>query len=99
MVDLAKTEEARKLLEIFASPSVVGRAFVTTPETPADRVAILRAAFVAMLKDDAFLADAKKINFDLDPMPGAELQSYFASASYPADLIERAKAIAKMAGY
>ena len=31
MVDLAKTEDARKMLEIFASPSVVGRAFVTTP--------------------------------------------------------------------
>ena len=99
MVDLANTEEARKLLEIFASPSVVGRAFVTTPETPADRVAVLRAAFVAMLKDDAFLADAKKINFDLDPMPGAELQSYFANAAYQPDLIERAKAIAKVAGY
>ncbi len=99
MVDLAKTEEARKMLEIFASPSVVGRAFVTTPETPADRVAILRAAFVAMLKDEAFLADARKINFDIDAMSGAELQAYFASASYPADLIARAKEIAKTAGY
>ena len=52
-----------------------------------------------MLKDEAFLADAKKINFDLDPMAGAELQSYFTSASYPPDLIERAKTIAKQAGY
>ena len=99
MIDLAKDDEARKVLEIFASPSVVGRAFVTTPDTPRERVDTLRAAFVAMLKDEAFLADAKKINFDIDAMPGAELQSFFAGASYPDPLIERAKAIAKQAGY
>jgi tripartite-type tricarboxylate transporter receptor subunit TctC len=99
MVDLARDDESRKVLEIFASPSVVGRAFVTTPDTPPERVEALRAAFLAMLKDETFLADAKRINFDLDPMPGAELQSYFTGASYPPDLIERAKAIAKQAGY
>ncbi len=99
MVDLAKTEEERTLLEIFASPSVVGRAFVTAPETPSERIDTLRAAFVAMLKDEAFLTDAKKINFDIDAMPGAELQTYFTGASYPPALIERAKAIAKQAGY
>jgi tripartite-type tricarboxylate transporter receptor subunit TctC len=99
MIDLAKDDEARKVLEIFASPSVVGRAFVTTPDTPQERVDTLRAAFVAMLQDEAFLADAKKINFDIDAMPGAELQAFFASASYPDPLIERAKAIAKQAGY
>jgi tripartite-type tricarboxylate transporter receptor subunit TctC len=99
MVELAKTEEARKVLEIFASPSVVGRAFVTTPEVPRERVEILRKAFVAMLKDEAFRANAKKINFDIDAMPGAELQAYFANASYPANLLARAKAVAKTAGY
>jgi len=99
MVDLAKTDDARRMLEIFASPSVVGRAFAAPPGVPRDRVDILRSAFVAMLKDEAFLADAKKINFDIDAMPGATLQTYFTAASYPPDLIERAKAIAKQAGY
>ena len=32
-----------------------------------------------------------------DPSP--ELQAYFANASYPADLLARAKEIAKTAGY
>ncbi len=99
MVDLARTDDARRLLEIFASPSVVGRAFVAPPEVPRERVEVLRAAFLAMLKDEAFLADARKINFDIDAMAGAELQSYFTQASYPPDLSERAKAIAKPAGY
>ena len=99
MVDLAKSEDTRKVLEIFASPSVVGRAFVAPPDVPMERVEVLRSAFIAMLKDDAFLDDAKKINFDLDPMPGAELQTYFTGAAYPQDLIERAQMIAKQAGY
>jgi tripartite-type tricarboxylate transporter receptor subunit TctC len=98
MVDLAKSEDARKVLEIFASPSVVGRAFVVPPDVPPERVQILRTAFWDMLKDEAFLADAAKINFDLEPMAGGELQSYF-TATYPPDLIERAKVIAKQAGY
>jgi tripartite-type tricarboxylate transporter receptor subunit TctC len=99
MVDLAKSEDTRKVLEIFASPSVVGRAFAAPPGVPPERAEVLRTAFVAMLKDDAFRADAKKINFDLDPMPGAALQTYFTGAAYPQDLIEQAKAIAKQAGY
>jgi tripartite-type tricarboxylate transporter receptor subunit TctC len=99
MIDLAKSEDARKVLEIFASPSVVGRAFAAPPGVPRERVETLRKAFVAMLKDDAFLADAQKINFDLDPMPGAALQAYLASAAYPDELIQKAKAIAKQAGY
>jgi len=99
MIDLAKTTEARTMLEIFASPSVVGRAFVAPPEVPRERVEVLRTAFMAMLKDEAFLADASKINFDIEPMAGAELQSYFTNTAYSPDLIERAKAIAKQAGY
>jgi tripartite-type tricarboxylate transporter receptor subunit TctC len=99
MVDLAKDDGVRKVLDIFASPSVVGRAFAAPPTVPAERVAILRAAFDAMLKDEAFRADAGKINFDLDPMSGAALQAYFANASFEPELIERAKAIAKQAGY
>jgi hypothetical protein len=48
---------------------------------------------------DAFVADAKTINFDIESMSGAELQTYFAGSSDPADVIERAKVIANQAGY
>lgn len=99
MVDLARDDDTRHVLQIFASPSVVGRAFTAPPGLPRERVQTLRAAFAAMLKDAAFLADAKKINFDLDPMPGEALQAYFTGTSYPPALIERAKTIAKQAGY
>jgi tripartite-type tricarboxylate transporter receptor subunit TctC len=97
MIDLAKTDEDRKLLEIFASPSLVGRSFAAPPGLPKERVEELRAAFMAMVKDPEFLAEIAKLNFDLDPLSGAQLQAFFIQADYPPALIERAKAVAKLA--
>jgi tripartite-type tricarboxylate transporter receptor subunit TctC len=97
MVDLAKSEDNRKLLEIFALASVVGRSFVAPPGVARERVEELRTAFMAMVKDSEFLADIAKLNFDLEPMAGAELQAFIAK-DYPAPLIERAKEIARKSG-
>ena len=99
MLDLAKNEQDRKVLEIFAAPSLVGRSFVAPPEVPKERVDELRAAFMAMVKAPEFLAEIEKMNFDIDPLPGAELQAFFDKADYPQPLIERAKEIAKTAGH
>jgi len=99
MIDLARNDDDRKVLEIFASPSLVGRSFVAPPGVPKDRVDELRAAFMAMVKDAEFLADVAKLNFDLDPLPGAELQAFFTKADYPPALLERAKEIARKAGH
>ena len=41
MTDLAKTEENRKVLEIFAAPAFIGRSLFTSPNVTADRVEIL----------------------------------------------------------
>ena len=39
---------------------------------PADRVAALRKAFDDLMKDPAFLADAKKRKLDIDPRDAAQ---------------------------
>jgi tripartite-type tricarboxylate transporter receptor subunit TctC len=41
---------------------------------PADRTASLRTAFAAMVKDPAFLAEARKIGLEPEPMSGEALQ-------------------------
>ena len=97
MIDLGRTDEDRKVLEIFASPSLVGRSFAAPPGVPKERIDELRTAFMEVVKDPEFLAEVAKLNFDLDPLAGAELQSFFVKADYPPALIERAKAIAKLA--
>src|SRR5262244_1729199 len=94
MVDLAKSEDNRKLLEIFALASVVGRSFVAPPGVARERVEELRVAFMAMIKDSEFLTDIARLNFDLEPMAGADLQAFIAK-DYPSALIERAKEIAR----
>jgi tripartite-type tricarboxylate transporter receptor subunit TctC len=98
MVDLAKTEENRKVLEIFAAPAFVGRSFVAPPNVASDRIELLRRAFDSMLKDPEFLADAKKIRFDIEPLSGGKLQAYFANVSFAPALVARAKEVASKAG-
>ena len=97
MIDLAKNDDDRKVLEIFAAPSLVGRSFAAPPGLPKERVEELRTAFMAVVKDQEFLAEVAKLGFDLDPLPGAELQAFFAKADYPPALLERAKEVAKLA--
>jgi tripartite-type tricarboxylate transporter receptor subunit TctC len=99
MVDLAKSDDVRRLLEIFASPSLVGRSFVAPPGVPKERVDELRAAFMAVVKDPDFLADVARLDFDLDPLPGDALQAFFAKADYSPALLERAKEVANLAGH
>jgi hypothetical protein len=98
MVDLAKTEENRKVLEIFAAPAFLGRSLVTTPNVSTDRVGLLRSAFDSMLKDAEFIADADKMNLDIESLPGGELQTYFANVSFAPSLVARAKEVADKAG-
>jgi tripartite-type tricarboxylate transporter receptor subunit TctC len=97
MIDLAKSDNDRRVLEIFASPSVVGRSFAAPPGLPKERVEELRAAFMATTKDPDFLAEIAKLNFDLDPLSGADLEAFFIKADYAPEVVDRAKAIAKLA--
>jgi tripartite-type tricarboxylate transporter receptor subunit TctC len=99
MLDLAKNDDDRKVLEIFNAPSLIGRSFVAPPGLPKERVDELRAAFAAMVKAPEFLAEIQKMNFDIDPLSGTELQAFFDKADYPEALLERAREIAKKEGH
>jgi tripartite-type tricarboxylate transporter receptor subunit TctC len=72
--DLVATEEGRQMIGFIEIASQVGKGFYLPPGVPAERVSALRAAFMAMMRDEAFLAAAKKINAEIDPVPGEELQ-------------------------
>jgi tripartite-type tricarboxylate transporter receptor subunit TctC len=90
--ELAPNEEARDILALYASASEIGRSIFTTPETPPARLAELRGAFVAMLKDPEFHAEAKQVGMEVEPLPGDALQKIVgATIAAPADLVEKAK--------
>ena len=50
-----------------------GRPYLMPPGVPADRLAALRTAFAATLKDEAFLDDAKRFNIDVGPIFDKEI--------------------------
>jgi tripartite-type tricarboxylate transporter receptor subunit TctC len=78
LMDLGKNDEDRQLLRLLSASTNVGRPVFTTPDVPAERVAALRKAFDTMVHDPAFLAEAKREKFDVDPASGEELQKIVA---------------------
>jgi tripartite-type tricarboxylate transporter receptor subunit TctC len=74
LMDLAKNEQDRLALRLLSAPSTMGRPFFTSPSVPPMRVEILRNAFTAMVKDQAFLDQAGKEGLDINPVSGQELQ-------------------------
>src|SRR6266705_1086349 len=73
--ELAVNEDGRVILHAAASTGEFGRSILTTPGVPPERLAALRTAFAAMLKDPDFLAAAEKRNLMVDPGTGEELDA------------------------
>jgi tripartite-type tricarboxylate transporter receptor subunit TctC len=72
--DYIKSEDGKKLLQALIqvhSSSV--RPYVLPPNTPKDRVQLLRRAFAETIKDNDLLAEARKANIEINPVGGEEL--------------------------
>jgi tripartite-type tricarboxylate transporter receptor subunit TctC len=96
MIDLARNDAERKVLELFSSPSTIGRSVLAPPGLPKERVVELRAAFMESIKDPALLADVKKFKLELDPLSGEALQaSITGGGDLPPELVERARQVAE----
>jgi tripartite-type tricarboxylate transporter receptor subunit TctC len=94
LVDLGHNAEERQILELFSQPEKVGRSLTAPPGLPPQRVAELRAAFTATLKDPDFLADAARMRLDLSPLPGDQLQAIIEkSFDYSPAIVAKAEAL------
>jgi tripartite-type tricarboxylate transporter receptor subunit TctC len=88
--ELAKTEEDRQVLRFLYAGQAIGRPFAMPPDVPAARVEIMRKAFAATMKDEAFLAEAGKLKLDVDPVPGEKLADIIRNlAATPRSVIDR----------
>lgn len=65
MLNEAKTPEDRAALKFLFSQMQVARMFAAPPGTPKSRIALLRKAFTATMKDPAFQKDAKRTHTDI----------------------------------
>jgi tripartite-type tricarboxylate transporter receptor subunit TctC len=96
IVDQPVRAEDRPLLHFMANASSVGRPLATTPGVPAERVAALRRAFEATIRDPEFIATAKKENMEIKPQSAAVLTKIiFGLLDSPQDVRERMKVALK----
>jgi tripartite-type tricarboxylate transporter receptor subunit TctC len=72
-LDFVKSDDDRKVLELHFTQKLAARPIIAPPEVPADRVALLRAAFAELAKDKEFLADAEKSKQEIDLVPGEDV--------------------------
>jgi tripartite-type tricarboxylate transporter receptor subunit TctC len=92
--ELATSEEGRRILEFQNSDAGIGWSVVAPPGVPAERVALLRAAFDRTMADAEFLADAKKRGYEINPGTGQELETIVTrTLATPAEALGRLKQI------
>jgi tripartite-type tricarboxylate transporter receptor subunit TctC len=92
IMDYAKTDLDRRALELIFTPTAMAWPLVAAPKVPAERVAMLRRAFAATMQDPQFRAEAQKLNLDIDPVRGEDMDVIVRRiASYDTAVVERAR--------
>src|SRR5262245_48600854 len=93
--DLTRSQEAKDILNVLIEPDALGRPFVASKQVPANRLAVIRAAFDHAMKDPQFLAEAQRLDLPVGgPTQGSEAEKIVAAiyAASPA-LVARAQEI------
>jgi tripartite-type tricarboxylate transporter receptor subunit TctC len=93
MLELAKSDADRQAMTMLFARTEYGRPYFLPPDVPPPRVAALRRAFDATMKDPAFVAEAAKLQFDVDPLTGEQVQVLVAQlAATPREVVARVRA-------
>ena len=72
--ETARGDDSR-VFQLLDDEGLYAWPLVTPPGVPAQRLAELRAAFMAMGADPEALAEASRLQLDLDPVPGEEIEA------------------------
>jgi tripartite-type tricarboxylate transporter receptor subunit TctC len=91
LMDEFKTEEAgRRLANVVLASGELGRPYLVPPGIAAERLKILREAFMKLMADPAFLADVKRRGLEAKPATGEELEKLAKEVmAQPPEVIER----------
>ena len=95
--DLVTNDDDKALLVAAEGPLSLGRPYMLPPGVPADRVAMMRAAFFATLQDPGFVTDARRQQIDIStPRTGEQLQQELERIyRTPPHIVERLRRIAQ----
>lgn len=94
-LDQAKNDDDRQLLELTEVQQDYAKPYLAPPGLPAERLAILRKAFVDAVNDPRFLKDVENLNLEVrDPLGGEELAAMIAKVSRTSPtIVKRARDI------
>ena len=100
LVDLMEKKKtsafSRSVAKVMLVSATLGRPMITTPGTPADRIKILRDAYLKALREPEVIEEAKKTKLDLEVLPGAEVEAQIRDVmNQPKDVIERVKKLSE----
>jgi len=98
LMDRYKTNDAgRRLATLILAGGEFGRPYVLPPNTPADKVKIIREAFAKTIADEAVLADGKQKQLEFDPSTAEELDRLAKEVvSQPPDIVARMRVLLGM---
>ncbi len=74
MLEQATKEPDKQAMRMLFARTEYGRPYFLPPDVPKDRVQALRRAFDQTMKDPQFIAEAAKLQLDVSPMTGEEVQ-------------------------
>ena len=91
-IERAKTPDDREVMEVVFAKFGMSRPFFAPPLVAPERLAALRRAFDATMRDDAFLADAKQLGMEINPVRGEDVELLVTRImGTPAALAQRAR--------
>jgi tripartite-type tricarboxylate transporter receptor subunit TctC len=75
IMDFAKTDEEKQIFKLIFARQPMGRPFLAPPGIPAERVTMLRKAFMDTLNDPEFRAEAERMKLEINPVSGDAVQA------------------------
>ena len=82
MIEFVKNADDRQALELVMAIQEFAKPYFAPPGIPPERLAILRKAFDAVIKDPKFLADVARMHLEVDdPLTGQELTELVAQVN------------------
>jgi tripartite-type tricarboxylate transporter receptor subunit TctC len=91
VMDMTQDKEKLQILKLILAAQEMARPFAAPPGIPADRKAALAKAFDDTMKDPEYLADAKKLDIDVNPVSGKNLDALLAELyATPKDVVKKA---------
>jgi tripartite-type tricarboxylate transporter receptor subunit TctC len=80
IMDFARNEEEKQIFKLVFARQPMGRPFLAPPGVPPERAAALRNAFDETMRDAGFLAEARKLALEINPVSGEAVQAIVAEA-------------------